>query len=66
MGEVVKPENLVGKRKTRFPDIFPKPLISPSPPILQTIEDLKLEIQALKNELEKIKRALRKHGVLIE
>jgi len=63
MGEVLKPERLVGKRKTRLPEILPKPPIQPSPP---TSPSLNWEIQKLKNELEKIKQALKKHGIVIE
>ncbi len=63
MGEVYKPEDFEKKKKRR-PDIRPKPSPRPTRPIGR--ESMFEEIRALRLEVERIKTALRRHGILLE
>lgn len=62
MGHVHKPEDLSARRvlRRRVPDLPPIP--TPTP----TLDALLQEVQSLRVEVEKIKRALREHGVSVE
>ncbi len=57
MGWVYKPED-AEKKSRRIPDIRPEP--PPSP------ENLLQEVQLLRREVERIKQALRRHGIRVE
>jgi hypothetical protein len=64
MGEVYKPGSLARKR-VRIPDIPPEPTPpQPSPP--PTLERLWIEIQELKEEILKIRRALERQGITVD
>ena len=61
MGEVYRPEDLVGKKK-KPSDISPWPSgITPT-----TLQDVVQEIRLLKVEVNKIKQVLRANGKVIE
>ena len=59
MGEVYRPEDLVGGKK-KPSDISPLPRgIAPA-----TLEDVICEVRLLKAEVDKIKQALRAKGII--
>ena len=61
MGEVYRPEDLVGGKK-KPSDLSPLPRrIAPT-----TLEDVIREVRLLKAEVNKIKQALKAKGTLIE
>jgi len=64
MGEVFKPEAFTRRRRTGIPDITPKPVKPPSPPL--TPETFHQEIREIREELTKIKEALRRHGIHVD
>ncbi|WP_309492406.1 hypothetical protein [Candidatus Hecatella orcuttiae] len=63
MGEVFKPERLTRARKK---PLLPDAPRVPSPPQPLTLTSLYQEILELKEELEKIKTALKRQGILLE
>jgi hypothetical protein len=63
MGEVYKPENFAKKKKSPIRDIKPE---FPAPSIPPNVKALTQEIERLKHEIEKIKRALRIQGIQID
>ncbi|MFH1327361.1 MAG: hypothetical protein ABIH76_00690 [Candidatus Bathyarchaeota archaeon] len=66
MGEVYAPKRLARKRKGRLPDIYPEPIEPHKPPFPSIPEVLSQEILEIKNELKKIKQALKEHGMRVE
>ena len=61
MGEVYRPEDLVGGKK-KPSDLSPLPSgIAPA-----TLEDVIREVRLLKIEVNKIKQALRAKGIILE
>ncbi|MFQ5711117.1 MAG: hypothetical protein ACE5GD_04960 [Candidatus Geothermarchaeales archaeon] len=63
MGKVYKPEDLTEEGK-KVPDIKPAPI--PRPFIPTNLEAVLQEIRSLKLEIERIKSALRRHGIVVE
>jgi len=64
MGEVYKPE-AVARKKVRIPDIHPQTPPAP-PPMPPTLEDVSREVQELREEIMRIKRALERQGILVD
>ena len=64
MGEIYKPEDFEGKKIPPIPDIKPTGPRRPSP--YPGYEAILEEIRAIKVEIEKIKRALKLHGIPID
>lgn len=65
MGEVFRPEDLAGRGlpPSKPPsDVRPIPT-SPQPISLQALYE---QVRELREELEKVKRALRRHGIALE
>ena len=61
MGEVYRPEDIVGGKK-RPSDLLPNPSgISPT-----TLQDVIREVRLLRAEINKIKQVLRSNGIVIE
>lgn len=63
MGKVYKPEDLTEEGK-KVPDIKPTPIPRPFTPT--NLEAVLQEIRSLKLEIERIKSALRRHGIVVE
>jgi hypothetical protein len=64
MGEVYKPEDFEKKRLPHIPDMKPTPPMRSMPPINYGV--LLEEIRFMKIEIEKIKKALKIHGIPID
>ena len=64
MGEVRRPEDITRRRGKPVPDLTPRPIPRPITPT--SIEDILRDIESMKVEIAKIKRALRTHGIVIE
>jgi hypothetical protein len=65
MGEVRKPESLIRRRPSiETPDMPHIP--SSSQPVPTSLENLIREIQEIKNEVSKVKQALKAHGIVVE
>ena len=64
MGEVRRLEDVAGRRGGRAPDLTPSPLPIPAPS--GSLKTLVEEIRSIRAELDKIKRALRAHGIPVE
>ena len=62
LGEVYTPENMISRRRKHVPDLTPMP--QPSTPV--SLEKILKEIEFIKGEIEKIKRALQTQGISIE
>lgn len=63
LGEVFKPERLTRARKKPLPPDVPR--VSPPPQPL-TLASLYQEILELREEVEKLKRALKRQGIILE
>ncbi len=63
MGYVYKPEDVV-KGKKEVPDVKPTPIPRPLTPL--DLGGLTEEVRLIKIEIEKIKRALRTHGIPVD
>ena len=61
MGEVYRPEDVVGKKK-KPSDLYP----TPHEIIPTTLQDLIREIRLLKAEINKIKQVLRANNIAIQ
>lgn len=64
MGEVYRPEDILGKGEKPVPDLPPRPIPRPIPPA--GLEAVLREIESMKVEIARIKRALRAHGIPVE
>ncbi len=62
MGEVYKPD-AVARKKLRIPDIPPQ---TTPPPMTPTLESVYREIQELKAEIMRIRRALERQGIVVD
>ena len=62
MGEVYKPEDIVRKKERTSTDLGPGS--TPQPQIIPNLNDLVREVQELRTEIEQIKIALRKKGII--
>jgi len=65
MGQVHRPEDLAAKRGFRTRDI-PKPPTAPEPTPPASLEAVYEEVRWLRAELERVKQALKKHGIPID
>lgn len=63
MGEIYRPDDLASKRRVLHPDLPDIPVPTPS---RLTLEAILEEIRALREDVEKIKRALRAHGIRVD
>ena len=64
MGEVRRLEDITRRRGKPVPDLTPRPIPRPITPT--SIEDILRNIESMKVEIAKIKRALRTQGIVIE
>lgn len=64
LGEVRKPEDIVQRRGKPAPDLTPR--LIPRPITPRSLGDVLREIESLKAEIARIKRALRAHGITVE
>jgi hypothetical protein len=64
LGEVYRPEDVSRKKKREAPDLGPNPIRKPTTPA--SIDDLIRELGVLRADVEKIKRALKTRGILIQ
>ncbi|MFQ6074756.1 MAG: hypothetical protein ACE5Z5_01295 [Candidatus Bathyarchaeia archaeon] len=64
MGEVYKPEDILRRGEKPVPDLPPRPIPRPITPT--SLEAILREIESMRIEIAKIKRALRAHGITIE
>ena len=64
MGEIRRPEDIISGRGKPPSDLTPRPIPRPITP--RKLDDVIQELKLLKDEIEKIKRILRTHGIAIE
>jgi len=64
LGEVFRPDKLADRRlpASKFPGDV-RPSVPTPPPSLQALYE---QVRELREELEKVKRALRRHGIALE
>ena len=63
MGKVYRPEDLTAERPRQIPDLPIKP---PTPLARTDVDVLYREIESIKREIDKIRQALRAHGIAVE
>ena len=64
MGKVYRPEDIIHRRGKPASDLTPKPIPQPVTPT--GLDAILRDIESMKVEIAKIKRALRAHGIAIE
>ena len=63
MGEVYRPEDIIHERRKSVHDLAPK--LIPQPVTPNNLDDILRDMESMKDEIAKIKQALRAHGIVL-